>query len=228
LNGVPIPNDLSVAELQAIIKQPGRKTWAAVRALGQKPEPEALTCLVGLTSHLDPYVRRAAVEAIGFHQSGQSASNVICRMLHDRRGFIVRAAIQAAAKLRLDDAHDAILELVEDLDKSTRLSALMALEGLWLPSDFEPVMQTFLQDPSPEVRKQAAWTLRKNAGPECWNRLFSAWSKDSIPRHRVWACELAAQFGTRDLLPAIRDLMADRNGHVRSAATQAAAAVESR
>jgi HEAT repeats len=227
VNGVPIPTDVSVAELHDNIKQPGSKTWAAIRALGQKPEPAALTCLVELTSHLDPYVRRAAVEASGFHCSGQAASKAICRMLHDRKGFIVRTAIQAAANSRLDDAHEARLGLVKASDKSTRLCALRALQSLWRAPDLSQCSNlSFTIHPKTCEGRRPGPCARM---PGRRTRItFSAWSNDSLPRHRVWACEVAAAFGTRELLPAVHDLMADGNGHVRSAAMRAAAEIEAR
>src|SRR5437588_551242 len=81
----------------------------------------------------DPYLRRAALEAIGDHPSGRDASDVVLSMLHDRNGFVVRTACDVAAVLGLAGAHDRILELVGASEEATRLSALRALEGLWMP-----------------------------------------------------------------------------------------------
>jgi HEAT repeat protein len=221
-NGVPIPYGASVADLRAMIDEPGPKAWAAIRALGEKPEADALSALVQLTRSSDPHLRRSAVEAIGIHPSGQTASKVVCELLHDRDNFIVRAAVKAAANLRLDSARERVLSLVKASEESTRIAALRALESLWQSSDFETVFDLYRHDRSDEVRKQAAWSLQKNVGADHWERLFSAWSKDSVPRHRVWACEFAGRFGSRAVLPALEALRADHDGHVRAAARQAA------
>jgi HEAT repeat protein len=221
-NGVPIPYDASVAELRAAIREPGPKAWAAIRALAEKPEAEALAALVELTGSSDPHLRRSAVEAIGSHPSGRTAAEVVCQALHDRDAFVVRAATGAAANLRLQAAHQRVLSLVKASEESTRVVALRALEQLWQSSDFEAVFDRYLCDPSERVRKQAAWTVHKNVAAEHWEQVFSAWSKDPVPRHRVWACQVAGSFGSRTVVPALEALRADPDGHVRWAAQRAA------
>ena len=221
-NGIPIPHDAQLAELRATSKEPGPRAWAAIRALAEKPESEAMAILVDLTHSSDPHLRRAAVEGIGMHASGQMASDVVCHLLNDLDSFVVRAAVDAAAKLRLKPAHDCVLRLINASEESNRLAALRALESLWQSSDFEAAFDRYVHDSSHRVRKQAAWTLQKNVGADHWERLFSVWSKDSVPRHRMWACQLAGRFGNTAMLPALEALRADDNGHVRRAARQAA------
>ncbi|HYV36683.1 MAG TPA: HEAT repeat domain-containing protein [Gemmataceae bacterium] len=222
-NGEPIPYDASVADVRSTVEEPGPKAWAAIRALADKPDPEALTTLVQLTHSSDPHLRRSAVEALGIHYSGQSASEVVCHLLHDRVSFVARAAVDTAAKLQLTAAHGQVVCLVKAAEDSTKLAALRALESLWKSSDFELVFDLYLHDPSKEVRKQAAWTLQKNVGADHWEHLFSAWSTDPLPRHRVWACQVAEMFGSATIIPALHVLCADQDGHVRGAASQAVA-----
>jgi hypothetical protein len=224
-NGVPIPYDTPVADLRSTVEEPGPKAWAAIRALADKPEAEAMEILVQLARSSDPHFRRSAVEAIGIHPSGQTASDVVSQLLHDRDNVVVRAATEAAANLKLNLAHERVLSLVKAAEESTRLTALRALDNLWLSSDFEAVFDRYLHDSSEKVRKQAAWTLQKNVGPDHWERLFSAWSTDPVSRHRVWACQLAERFASGTIFPALKTLRADHDGHVRRAARQAAARV---
>jgi HEAT repeat protein len=221
-NGIPIPREASIEELRNIIGTPGPQAWAAVRALVDKAEPDALTALVELTQSNDLHLRRAGVEAIGIHALGQSASDVVCRLLHDQQSFVVRSAIEAAARLNLRAAHEQVLNLTEASDDSTRLQALRGLASLWEGSDFEPVFDRYLHDPSDGVRRQAAWTLRQNADADCCLRLFAAWSIDPLGRHRAWACQLAEWFGSKALLPELDRLRRDADGHVRKAAIRAA------
>src|SRR5579871_6973853 len=112
-NGVPVPYDEPVGVLRDMAVGPGPEAWAAIRALAEKPEAEALAALVELAHSPDPYRRRAAVEAIGLHPSGRTASEMVDRALQDRDGPTVRTAAQAAANLGLDGAHDQVLSLVE-------------------------------------------------------------------------------------------------------------------
>jgi len=225
-NGVPIPYNAHVADLRGMVESPGPRAWAAIRALAEKPEPDALAVLVELTGSSDPHVRRSTVEAIGIHRSGRTVSDVVCQLLQDPADFVVRSAIQAAANLGLGAAHERVLSLVKAAEESTRLAALHALKDLWRPSDFDAVFDRYIHDRSDGVRKQAAWTVHKNAGKEHWERVFSAWSKDLVPRHRVWACELAGSFGSRAVLPALVTLRTDRDGHVRRAARRAAERID--
>jgi len=44
---------------------------------------------------------------------------------------------------------------------------------------------------------------------------------DSVPRHRVWACELLGKFGKKNDVPLLQPLLIDSNGHVRRAANRA-------
>jgi hypothetical protein len=221
LNGVPIPYDATVAELQSAIEEAGPKAWAGIYALAQKPEAAALAVLIQLTRSSDPHLRRSAVEAIGIYPLGQTASEVVCHLLQDRDGFVIRAAAMAAANLKLKLGHEQIINLVNASEDSTRVAALSALEALWEQSDFEAVFDRYLRDPSDSVRKQAAYTLRKNVGAKHREQLFSAWSKDRLPRHRVRACEIAATFGNRTLISCLELLKSDLNGHVRLAAERA-------
>ena len=147
--------------------------------------------------------------------------NVVLNLLQDKYGFVVRTACEVAAVLGLARAHDRILELAEIGEEATRLSALSALESLWVPADFERVFARYVKDQSAGVRKQAAWTLCKHASPEHWEQVFESWSKDPVPRHRVWACSIAEKFGDRTVVARLNALRSDPDGHVRCAAERA-------
>lgn len=63
--------------------------------------------------------------------------------------------------------------------------------------------------------------MGKGATVADWLQLFEAFRTDDPPRHRVWACELAMQFGSLDINRLLEALASDRDGHVRQAAEQA-------
>jgi HEAT repeat protein len=225
LNGEPIPYDEPIGVLRSRVRASGSKAGAAIYALARNPKPEAFAILVDLTRSPDPYLRRAALEGIGAHQSGRDAADIVLRMLNDSHGFVVRTACDVAAVLGLAGAHDRILELVSGNNEATQLSALRALESLWVPADFETVFARYSSDRSDDVRKQAAWTLNKNVGSQHWMRVFASWATDPLPRHRAWACSLAERFGDRAVLAKLNALRSDLDGHVRSAAERAARVV---
>ena len=131
-------------------------------------------------------MRRIAVEAIGVHPEGNRLDAVLCRLLSDAHGAVVRSAIEAAAVKRVIAAHDSILRLVDAGEESTRVVSLRSLRALWQEPDFDLVFRAFSSDASTDVRKQAAWTLRSNASRATWRRLFEAWRADALPRHREW------------------------------------------
>ena len=179
-NGELIPYHEPIEVLRSRVCASGSEAGAAIRALADRPEPEAFAILVDLARSPDPYLRRAGLEAIGDHPSGRDASDVVLNLLHDRTGFVVRTACDVAGVLGLDGAHDRILELAGADEEATRLSALSALERLWLPSDFEKVFARYVHDRSDDVRKRAAWTLNRNVGSEHWKRVFELWASDRL------------------------------------------------
>jgi hypothetical protein len=189
--------------------------------LVEHPDPGAYAVLVELARSLDPYLRRAGLEAIGYSPFGRDASDNVLSLLHDKYGFVVRTACEVAAVLGLEGAHDRILELIEASEEATRICALRALESLWVPVDFEKVFARYVNDRSTGVRRQAAWTLNKNVGPEHWEQVFELWSNDPLPRHRIWACSIAEKSGDRTVLAKLNALRSDPNGHVRRAVERA-------
>ena len=218
INGVPIPYDATIADLQNLVKSPVPICWVVIRALSAKNEIEALETLVGLINSPDWRFRRSAAEAIGISPIGRDSSEDICRLLYDPNSYVKRAAIEAAAKLRLSCAHDKILSLIKAVDVNTKITALAALEDLWNPGDFYPIFDRYLYDTSDRVHKISAKTIHRNIDTEHWRETFSEWVKDSIPRHRIWACELLRNFGSKSDLAILPTLLQDNDGHVRQAA----------
>jgi HEAT repeat protein len=195
-NGEPIPYHEPIEVLRTRVRASGSKAGAAILALAGRPEPEAIAILVDLTRSPDPYLRRAGLEAIGYSPSGPNASDVVLNLLQDKYGFVVRTACEVAAVLGLARAHDRILELAETGEEATRLSALSALESLWVSTDFEKVFARYVKDRSACVRKRAAWTLYQNVSPEHWEQVFESWSNDPVPGTALGLAGLPKNSGT--------------------------------
>jgi len=217
-----VTNDMlersEVDVLRSGLVRPGPKAWASCAALGLHPSNEAFELLVDLAHSPSWNYRHAATRAIATHRLGRSAGSLLIALLEDESPYVVRAACDAISQLRLQEAHDAVLSLLHSSDQSTRFTALAALDVLWVPSDFDIVFRVFCEDASNEVRRRAAWALRAHANQENWEILFKAWSRDDLPRHKVWACELAEEFGDSNIRIALESLLLDCDGHVRKSA----------
>ena len=227
-NGAEVPYHESVDELARRIEGPAPARWAAFVALAHTPGDCALAVLRDNAASSDPHVRRFAVEAIGLHADGSRLGAVVRTLLSDRQPLVVRSACEAAGHQRLADAHDSIVRLLGADDVLTRVAAVRALCALWREADFEHALRRFTTDESDEVRKEAAWTLRAVASSANWRPLFALWRVDPLPRYRQWACELAAEFGAREVLSEVYLLTKDLDGHVRNRADQAARELRSR
>jgi HEAT repeat protein len=219
--GIPIPYGASLDTLKAIVDGPVPERWAAFRALEATPGADALATLVHYASSPDPHVRRAAIEGIGRHADGRLASEAVCDALREAEPFVVQTACRAASTLGLSDTHDLVRLLLLSSSTDTRCAAIAAVDSLWRESDYEAVLRLFKTDPSEDVRKQAAWTLRAHVTVAAWAELFELWWDDPLPRYRTWACEVASAFGTADVAPRLSALANDNNGHVRTAAERA-------
>ena len=141
---------------------------------------------------------------------------------------VVAAACARAATLVMREVHDDIMALATSESVKVRLAVVRALRRLWNDSDFETVFGLYRSDPEEMVRDEAAWVLRETASMRTWSRLFDLWCRDAHPRHRVWACEIAQRFGSRDELPALRRMLDDHDGLVRAAAVPAVRRFEGR
>jgi HEAT repeat protein len=195
-------------------------SWPAIFALADNSSAESIEGLVRLFESEEKWLRRAAVFAIGENENGGDAADVIHKALEDKSFHVVWAGIEAAEKLQLVEANKKIVQLLKARDPVQR-AALSALKAIWLPTNFEPVFQVFLNSKSDKNRKEAAWTLRAIADNNCWEELFEAWRNDEVPRHRTWACELAGLYGNRETVEELSALEQDNNGHVRDAASNA-------
>lgn len=225
LNGVPVPYGAPIDELIAQAKGEVPARWVAFVALAHDPSSHARDALREAARSNDSHVRRIAIEALACRAPETDDTFLIVGALRDPDHVVVRTACEAAATLAIREAHDRVVELIVSVDASTREVALCALRQLWQSDDFRPVFRVFQNDPSPEVRKAAAWTLRNYVTADTWRPLFEAWYRDSVHRHRIWACEIAAEYGGPDVAERLKSLTGDQDGLVRRAAENALSAI---
>ncbi len=221
INGVAVPYGMPVSHLRELALAGSAESWAAFAALTHSPDAEAVDVLIEACDHRDSNVRRAAVEAIGHHESGRNATAAVERRLRDESELVRRAATVAAASLGTPGARDACHALRREPSPTSREMAVLALAAVWSDEDFEPLVKQFRTDPSDSVRKKIAWTLRNTATKQHAARLFELWRHDPVPRHRAWSCELAAEYPDQISREALGELTQDSDGHVRGRARRA-------
>lgn len=223
VNGVTRSGSEPLDALVADVDAGGGARWAAIAALGESPDPRAYELLASYAGSPDWTVRRAAIEAIGRRPDGSRAERLLRSRLADESPHVVRAACGAVGALGLTALRPELMPLLRTDEAATRAAALQGVAALWTPEDASQVMRMLREDPDLEVRRDAAWVLRRHAAPDAWPALVTRWRDDPLPRHRVWACELAAESGSPALRAAVTPLLDDPDGHVRAAARRAAA-----
>lgn len=196
-------------------------THESIRALVLRDDDETLTLLSAACSASDQFIRRSAIETVGRHPRGQELRTSILDALTDPSDYVVRAACEVVARWTWSEAHDVVASALASPSPPTREAAIRTLGAIWRETDFRPVFHIYIGDPERTVRRGAAWVLRERVTATDWLRLFEAFRTDDTPRHRVWACELAARFDGPSPSPLLATLVSDRDGHVRKAAGRA-------
>ncbi len=162
---------------------------AAVRAIGQRPPPDAETRIAAALEDHEIEVRLAAIEALGMIAS--AASRARLESLRSDHGEMVRAAaVRALGRLGADEA---VFDAAGD--RSWRVRKEVAAALACRPSRHAAAIATgLLDDPSAEVQSQAvesaaAWPLRLG-GPV----LLEAMGKPCGTVRRTAAARLATQW----------------------------------
>lgn len=221
INGEPVRYDMGVPELAGRIRPGGPVAWAACISLGHAGTPESLTILLDLLADSDWCYRRIALQALSTHALARSVAPQILARLSDPSPWVVRTACMTVGQLRLVEMHDLVRGLLACSDATVREMAVFALSWIWQPTDFRPVLELFLTDRSKAVRENAAECLAANISEDNWRRLVAVWLQDSLPRHRVRACQSIARFGDAADRQRLLPLLDDPDGHVRKAAKRA-------
>ncbi len=176
----------------------------------------------------DAFIRRAALAELCRRGPSPEAQRALLAGFADASGYVKRTASDIATGWQYRPAHDLVMGLLGDAEDRTRVEALRALCTLGVEADIPSLLPIYDSDPSEDARRMAAWALQLAATPASWEPIFARLERDALGRHRVWACELASRFGNATHLPALERLTGDDDGHVRTAASRAVAALAAR
>ena len=191
------------------------------------PEANELNDLLADLTSPNSGLRRAAATDLANHPQRQRATVALIEALGDHLDYVVTAASDALVGIGGQDAHAALLRLLRHPNAFVREHVLWIFRPIWRESDFDVILETHQHDSSTDVRKRAGFLLRDVASKKTWHRLFDLWHNDSLPRYRVWGCELAQQFGDATIRDRLATLVSDDDGHVRKAADKALGRLQS-
>jgi HEAT repeat protein len=218
-NGIRIPYELTLVELRKMVEeQKSHDRWCAFTAIASKPEDEALAFLIDATFSRDSRMRALAAEAIQYHKQSRKAIGRLLQLLDDSEPPVQWRACETLAAMHALESHDAIVRLLSAKQNRTRQVALEALDRIWLETDYPAVLHIMQHDKVLALRKDAGWILHNHLSADHWKELLDYWISHSLPRYRVWACEIIAKYGSVEYISLLEALLKDENGHVRRGA----------
>ncbi|CAG1007402.1 hypothetical protein PHYC_03427 [Phycisphaerales bacterium] len=145
----PAPAALPPAATQA----PGADDRIAASSIRER----AIQLIEELSKSSDPQVRANAVEAASIVPN--RLSEVVERGLHDPNPAVRSVAALAVGRSRITDLADQLSPLQSDPTPHVRISVILALVNCGQPVDRTPLANYLLEDPSPWVRRHAAFVL---------------------------------------------------------------------
>jgi HEAT repeat protein len=215
INGVRVPCEKSIEDLKLMLSKEMSYFLPACYALSDKGTDETLEILKEQLFSSDWCKRRAAVEAIAYHPKGHFLSNELIILLSDKSIYVVHAAYSTLARLKIHEAHDKIVELLNSKDDYKRKIAISSLGELYEENDISILIKLYLTDRSKQVKDEAAWTLKKICDSTNWKAIYIVLKTGFLPRHRLWACEQIEKYGDGSYTEDLKMMLEDKDGHVR-------------
>jgi hypothetical protein len=132
-------------------------------------------------------VRQAAVVAIGEIEPGSRLLEPVVGLLRSSDATIRRAAVRALLQVDSSQWVPVLVAAARDSDAEVR-QGIVAAVGEWGGSGASPWLRERLaQDPSPEVRAEAAYRLGMLSDPDTQAALNTTVAKDPDSGVRRWA-----------------------------------------
>ncbi|MFA5100152.1 MAG: HEAT repeat domain-containing protein, partial [Candidatus Omnitrophota bacterium] len=130
---------------------------AALKALGMKRAPEALTALIGVFVDTDAKIRGGAVEAVS--EYGRNATGELLRALEYPSDTVQQCALGTLSLIKDPVSTGPVIRVLEtSLSDEIRKEALITLGKIRDKSAFDSVASA-LTDKNPEIRERAANAL---------------------------------------------------------------------
>lgn len=198
--------------------------WAAVRALGEIGRVEAAAPLRGAMNDENPFVRRAAVQALGMlgANGGEDVSAALVDALADGDPYVRREAIEALERIGPVGGWDPFVYALQDEFRDVRMAGLRALGTCGEPWTIDLLVGA-LGDVDPHVRKTATKTLVALGGSTVEALIVALGHEEWIVRqYAAWAL---SEIRPVQALDALIAALTDREAVVREVAARALGAI---
>ncbi|ERJ12506.1 HEAT repeat domain-containing protein [Haloplasma contractile] len=220
INGVKIPCDKSILELEKMLDMEMAYFNVACIALGYKGDEKSLKLLSEVLLDKDWCKRRLAIEALSYHKMAYSLKNELIKLLDDTSKYVVITTLRTIKVHCIKEAYNKVIELTKSLIEEVRKEAVECLCEVGSVDDFQLVIHIYSYDQSNQVKDVAAWFIRQRACENNWKQAVEILSKGKLARHREWALELIDIYWDESVIYIIRDLLNDKDGHVRKKANK--------
>jgi HEAT repeat protein len=193
---------------------PKKRVLAILDAAEREDPPALVVELLDCFTDEHPFVRRAALDAIGRiaefrgHAIDREVAQKIARMAQDadegvRAETAIALAMIARGDARTETERLALHRLLEDPSPKVRRETAAALGDVADDSAKEKLAVSVENDTDPEVRFEAAFALAAMKDPRGLATLVDALDK---PKKRLEACEGLRRLGSDRALPALQKL----------------------
>jgi hypothetical protein len=207
--------DTEVYELGILCQKPAPECWKGFDLLAIHNDPESISVLESFLKSEDSHKVRAAISAIGRNVNGKRIASDIIPFLTSQHAYVQRAALEALGRLECRSGRQMIYPFIDCEVESLQIAAIVAINLLWEGSDFGHFLEFFQHHKSETVRKQLGDVIYEHVSFLSWEAVFALFCSDPLPRHRIWAVELADKYGKREML---ERFFSDPDGHVRKRA----------
>ncbi|MEA2751718.1 MAG: hypothetical protein QOI41_5861 [Myxococcales bacterium] len=189
---------------------------AAIYGLPLVDDPRGTEALLASATHEAPRTRAAVMRALGQTTSAAPAVSALRGGLSDPDAWVRYYACQALGRLKVDDACDAMVALMQDASGQVRVAAVEALAHLRDPRAVA-ALATAARAEDADMRRAALLGLGISKRPESVALLReAAGAQDSATR--LVAIGALSEFDSPDVVPTLAHAGSDPDEAVRSAA----------
>ena len=180
------PADDSMSVARTIPTPPPHQTASVAES---QPQPGAILARVKWDG--DRENRLQAVRQLIRKPNATSAEVLAVLLSQDEDSVIRRIAAIGLGKLRVPEAKEALIAALSDEDSLVRRRALQGLAKTWRNQAVEPLSTVLIEDPEPNVRRQAALRLGRIYSEEAYRSLDAARFDTDISVRRAVMAGLA-------------------------------------